>query len=109
MAPNAKRSTRIFGPPGTRIHGDVQKECDGERPIRHTGPMQSAAIRKWLLATILLAVILWTIVHFYNENAFRSGNITRIILEPQGAFSYHEPKTPASKTNRPPAATASQP
>jgi len=52
--------------------------------------MQSASIRKWLLALTLLAVILWTIVHFYNQNAQRTANLTRIVLEPQGDFSYHK-------------------
>ena len=51
--------------------------------------MQSASIRKWVLALTLLAVILWTIVHFYNLNAQKAGNITRVILEPLGA-SYRQ-------------------
>ena len=59
--------------------------------------MQSALIRKWLLALTLLAVILWTIVHFYNQNAQKTGNATRIILEPQDYFSYHPPETSAFK------------
>ena len=68
--------------------------------------MQSASIRKWLLALTLLAVILWTIVHFYNLSAQRSGSITRIILEPLGDFSYRQPKISASKTNPPAGADA---
>lgn len=69
--------------------------------------MQSASIRKLLLALTLLAVILWTIVHFYNQNAQKTGNITRIILEPPGYFSYHQPEISASKTNKPSGAGAS--
>ena len=68
--------------------------------------MQSASIRKWLLALTLLAVILWTIVHFYNLSAQRSGSITRIILEPLGDFSYRQPKISTSKTNPPAGADA---
>jgi hypothetical protein len=64
--------------------------------------MQSASIRKLLLALTLLAVILWTIVHFYNQNAQQTGKLTRIILEPQGDFSYHQTNIPAG---RPQAAT----
>src|SRR5579862_7623104 len=52
--------------------------------------MQSASLRKWLLALTLLVVILWTIVHFYNLNAQKEARITRIILEPQGDFSYRK-------------------
>jgi hypothetical protein len=52
--------------------------------------MQSASIRKWLLALTLLVVILWTIVHFYNLNAQKSGGVTRIVLEPQDDFSYRK-------------------
>ena len=52
--------------------------------------MQSASIRKLLLALTLLAVILWTIVHFYNQNAQQTGNLMRVVLEPQGDFSYHK-------------------
>src|SRR6516162_7737170 len=66
-----------------------QKRCDGGRQIRHTHRMQSASIRKWVLALTLLAVILWTIVHFYNLSAQKSGNLTRIVLEPLGA-SYRQ-------------------
>jgi hypothetical protein len=69
--------------------------------------MQSASIRKLLLALTLLAVILWTIVHFYNQNAQKTGNITRIILEPPGYFSYHKPEISASKTNKQSGADAS--
>jgi hypothetical protein len=66
--------------------------------------MQSASIRKWVLALTLLAVILWTIVHFYNLSAQKSGNLTRIILEPLGDYSYRQPKMSGSKTNQPAAA-----
>lgn len=59
--------------------------------------MQSASIRKWLLALTLLAVILWTIVHFYNLNAQRAGNVTRIILEPLGA-AYHHTNIPVVRS-----------
>ncbi len=69
--------------------------------------MQSASIRKLLLALTLLAVILWTIVHFYNQNAQRTANVTRIILEPPGYFSYHKPEISASKTNKSSGADAS--
>jgi hypothetical protein len=62
--------------------------------------MQSASIRKWLLALTLLVVILWTIVHFYNLSVQRSGNITRIILEPQGDFSYHQTNLPSAKPQK---------
>jgi hypothetical protein len=65
--------------------------------------MQSASIRKWLLALTLLAVILWTIVHFYNLSAQKTGNITRIILEPQGDFAYRQTNIPAAN---PPKAAA---
>jgi hypothetical protein len=82
-----------------------QKKCDGARQIRHTHRMQSAAIRKWVLALTLLAFIFWAIVHFYNLSAQKSGNLTRIILEPLGDYSYRQPKMPVSKTNQP-AATA---
>ena len=68
--------------------------------------MQSASIRKWLLALTLLAVILWTIVHFYNQNAQKTGNVTRIILEPQDYFSYHPPEASASKKQKPTGANA---
>ena len=64
--------------------------------------MQSASIRKWLLALTLLVVILWTIVHFYNLNAQKEDKLTRIILEPQGDFSYHPTNI---LTAKPPAAT----
>jgi hypothetical protein len=64
--------------------------------------MQSASLRKWLLALTLLVVILWTIVHFYNLNAQKEDKLTRIILEPQGDFSYHSTNILAAK---PPAAT----
>lgn len=67
-----------------------QKRCDGGRQIGYHGPMQSASLRKWLLALTLLVVILWTIVHFYNLNAQKQDQITRIILEPQGDFSYRK-------------------
>jgi hypothetical protein len=57
----------------------------------------------------LLVVILWTIVHFYNLNAQKGDQITRIILEPQGDFSYRQtniitskpPKTIANDTGSP--------
>lgn len=65
--------------------------------------MQSAAIRKWLLALTLLAVILWTIVHFYNLEAQKSGNVTRIIVEPQGDFAYRKTNIPVAN---PPKAAA---
>ncbi|MGA9779804.1 MAG: hypothetical protein ACLPRE_12975 [Limisphaerales bacterium] len=68
--------------------------------------MQSASIRKWLLALTLLAVILWTIVYFYNQSAQKAEKVTRIILEPQGFFSYHKPDISASKTNKLSAADA---
>jgi hypothetical protein len=68
--------------------------------------MQSASIRKWLLALTLLVVIFWTIVYFYNQNAQKTGNLTRIIVEPQGDFAYHKPETSASKTNKLSAADA---
>lgn len=58
--------------------------------MRHNRFMQSAAIRKWLLALTLLAVFFWTIVHFYNLNAERAANSKRIIIEPQGDFSYRK-------------------
>jgi hypothetical protein len=59
--------------------------------------MQIASIRKWLLALTLLVVILWTIVHFYNLNAQKAGNATRIILEPLGA-AYHHTNIPVAKS-----------
>jgi hypothetical protein len=59
--------------------------------------MQSASIRKWLLALTLLVVILWTIVHFYNLNAQKEDKLTRIILEPQEDFSYHSTNILAAK------------
>jgi len=59
--------------------------------------MQSAAIRKWLLALTLLAVILWTIVHFYNLSVQKTGSVTRIILEPQGEFAYRKTNLSAAK------------
>src|SRR5208282_3485433 len=59
--------------------------------------MQSASIRKWFLALTLLVVILWTIVHFYNLNAQKEDQLTRIILEPQGDFSYHPTNILAAK------------
>jgi len=62
--------------------------------------MQSTSIRKWLLALTLLVVIFWTIVYFYNQSAQKAGNITRIIVEPQGDFSYRQPKISSSKTNK---------
>jgi hypothetical protein len=62
--------------------------------------VQIASIRKWLLALTLLAVILWTIVHFYNLNAQRTADIKRIILEPQGDFSYHKTNVLASKPQK---------
>src|SRR5690348_12040311 len=62
--------------------------------------MQSASIRKWLLALTLLAVILWTIVYFYDQSAQKAEKATRIILEPQGSFSYHQPDLSVSKTNK---------
>ena len=68
--------------------------------------MQSASIRKWLLALTLLAVILWTIVYFYDQSAQKAERITRIILEPQESFPYHKPDISASKTNQPSAADA---
>jgi hypothetical protein len=64
--------------------------------------MQSASLRKWLLALTLLVVILWTIVHFYNLNAQKEDKLTRIILEPQGDFSYRKTNILAAK---PPTAT----
>ena len=78
----------------------IQKRCDARGKIRHTRRMQSASIRKWLLALTLLAVILWTIVYFYDQSAQRAEKATRIILEPQGYFSYHKPDISASKTNK---------
>ena len=74
-----------------------QKRCDGGRQIGYPDSMQSASIRKWLLALTLLVVILWTIVHFYNQNAQKEDKITRIILEPQGDFSYHKTNILAAK------------
>jgi hypothetical protein len=74
--------------------------CDGGWQIRHTRLMQSASIRKLLLALTLLAVILGTIVHFYNQNAQKTENLTRIILEPHDYFSYHQPETSASKKQK---------
>lgn len=68
--------------------------------------MQSASIRKWLLALTLLAVILWTIVYFYDQSAQKAEKATRIILEPQGYFSYRKPDISASKTNKSSAADA---
>ncbi|HUA37568.1 MAG TPA: hypothetical protein VMA35_04115 [Candidatus Sulfopaludibacter sp.] len=68
--------------------------------------MQSASIRKWLLALTLLVVILWTIVHFYDQGAQKAEKVTRIILEPQGFFSYRKPEISASKTNKPSVADA---
>ncbi|MGB7768817.1 MAG: hypothetical protein WBN22_08190 [Verrucomicrobiia bacterium] len=62
--------------------------------------MQSASIRKWLLALTLLAVILWTIVHFYNQNAQTTGNITRIVLVPQGDFNYHKTNILSAKLQK---------
>jgi hypothetical protein len=59
--------------------------------------MQSASIRKWFLALTLLVVILWTIVHFYDQAALKEDQITRIILEPQGDFSYHSTNILAAK------------
>jgi hypothetical protein len=59
--------------------------------------MQSAWIRKWFLALTLLVVILWTIVHFYDQAALKEDQITRIILEPQGDFSYHSTNILAAK------------
>src|SRR5215471_8855761 len=74
-----------------------QKKCDDSRQIRQTRRMQSASIRKWVLALTLLAVILWTIVHFYNLSAQKNGNLTRIILEPLGDYSYRQPKMSGSQ------------
>jgi len=62
--------------------------------------MQSASIRKWLLALTLLVVILWTIVHFYNLSAQKNRGITRIILEPQGDYSYHKTNLLVSKPQK---------
>ena len=69
--------------------------------------MQSASIRKWLLALTLLAVILWTIVHFYNLNAQKSANMTRIILEPLGA-SYRQTNFSVARPQITPAAAGPQ-
>ena len=63
--------------------------------------MQSASIRKWLLALTLLAVILWTIVYFYDQSAQKAEKATRIILEPQESFPYHKPEISGAKTNKP--------
>lgn len=71
--------------------------------------MQSASIRKWFLALTLLVVILWTIVHFYNQNAQKEDRITRIILEPQGDFSYRQTNIIASKPPKTIAANAGSP
>jgi hypothetical protein len=68
--------------------------------------MQSASIRKWLLALTLLAVILWTIVYFYDQSAQKAERITRIILEPQESFPYHKPEISTSQTNKPSAVDA---
>ena len=68
--------------------------------------MQSGSIRKWLLALTLLAVILWTIVYFYDQSAQRAAKATRIILEPLESFPYHKPEMSASKTNKPSGADA---
>ena len=68
--------------------------------------MQSASIRKWLLALTLLAVILWTIVYFYDQSAQKAERITRIILEPQESFPYHKPEISISQTNKPSAVDA---
>jgi hypothetical protein len=68
--------------------------------------MQSASIRKWLLALTLLAVILWTIVYFYDQSAQRAEKITRIILEPQESFPYHKPEISTARTNKLSAADA---
>ena len=68
--------------------------------------MQSASIRKWLLALTLLAVILWTIVYFYDQSAQKAERITRIILEPQESFPYHKPEISTSRTNKPSAVDA---
>jgi hypothetical protein len=76
--------------PGRFSPAAFQKRCDGGRQIGYHRPMQSASLRKWLLALTLLVVILWTIVHFYNLNAQKQDRITRIILEPQGDFSYRK-------------------
>ena len=89
------------GPRSRKTTGAPQKVCDGDGQIRHTDLMQSAAIRKWLLALTLLAVILWTIVHFYNQSAQKAGGVTRIIVEPQGDFAYRKSDVSASKTNKP--------
>jgi len=62
--------------------------------------MQSASIRKWLLALTLLAVILWTIVHFYNQYAQKTETVTRIILEPQGDYSYRKTNILAAKPQK---------
>ena len=85
----------VFLPPA------FQKMGDGGRRIRYHGSMQSASLRKWLLALTLLAVILWTIVHFYNLNAQKAGTTTRIILEPQDDFSYHKTNFLASQPQKP--------
>jgi len=68
--------------------------------------MQSASIRKWLLALTLLAVILWTIVFFYNQSARKAEKVTRIILEPPESFPYRKPDISVSKTNKLSAADA---
>ena len=68
--------------------------------------MQSASIRKWLLALILLVVIFWTIVYFYDQSAQRAEKVTRVILEPQGFFPYHKPEVSGSNANQQSAATA---
>ncbi len=82
--------------------------CDGSRQIRHTRLVQIASIRKWLLALTLLAVILWTIVHFYNQSAQRTANLRPIILEPQGDFAYHKTNILTSKPQKPAADAGSQ-
>jgi len=68
--------------------------------------MQSASIRKWLLALILLAVIFWTIVYFYDQSAQKAEKVTRVILEPQGFFPYHKPGVSGSNANQLSAADA---
>jgi hypothetical protein len=62
--------------------------------------MQSGSIRKWLLALTLLAVIFWTIVHFYNQSAQNLANPTRIIVEPEGDFAYHKTNLLAAKPQK---------
>lgn len=69
--------------------------------------MQSASVRKWVLALTLLVVILWTIVHFYNLSAQKSGSSTRIILEPLGA-SYRQTNISVTRPQLTPAEAASQ-